>query len=146
MVGNIYLQCSADRDSRNSREEYGSRYLPELLLERRQNIVIGGDWNLIILQSDCTHYPDQKISPSMAMMVSTFSLLDSFKTMCPADTTTKSHYYDSPLPGETHIDQAYHKRLTFSNFMYVSIGGLSDHCSLICSYKLPQVCQKVLMP
>ena len=61
-VGNIYLQCGADRDSRNSREEYGSRFFPELLTERRQNIVIGGDWNSIILRSDCTRYPDQKMS------------------------------------------------------------------------------------
>ena len=39
---NIYLQCGADREARNSREEYGASYLPELLLERRNNIVVGG--------------------------------------------------------------------------------------------------------
>ena len=41
-TGNIYLQCGADREARNSREVYGVRYLPELLLERRHNIVVGG--------------------------------------------------------------------------------------------------------
>ena len=53
-AGNIYLQCGSDKESRNSREEYGARYLPELLIERRENTVVGGDWNSIILKSDCT--------------------------------------------------------------------------------------------
>ena len=66
--------------------------------------------------------------------------------MWPTDNTTKSHYYSSPLPRGTWMDCAYHQGLTISSTIYVAVGGLSNHCSLVCSYELPQACQKVFMP
>ena len=73
---NIYLQCGASTEAKNSREEYSARIMPQLLLERSQNTYIGGDWNNIVLKSDCTRHPDNKMSPALAKLIKTFQFSD----------------------------------------------------------------------
>ena len=93
---NVYLQCGSSTEAKNSREEYAAKILPQLLLERRQNTYMGGDWNSITLKTDCTRYPDNKMSLAVAKMVQTFKFVDSYKSLYPHDTTTKIHYYLLP--------------------------------------------------
>ena len=51
---NIYMQCGSTAENKNCCEEYSSKILPELLLERKNCNFIGGDWNSIVLRLDCT--------------------------------------------------------------------------------------------
>ena len=86
------------------------------------------------------------MSPSISKMVSTFKMLDSFKTLWPKDTTTKSHYYTHPWPGGTRIDRVYHHGLSVASSGYVPVGGLSDHCAIVTAYDLPQDFHKAFLP
>ena len=102
---NVYMQCGMSSENKNTREEYSAKILPQLLLERKNSNFVGGDWNVIILRSDCTHNPESKLSPSLAKLIKIFQYTDSFKQIFPHDMTTKSHYYDFPKLGGTHIDR-----------------------------------------
>ena len=77
------------------------------------------------------------MSPASAKFIKTFDYSDSFKAVFPHDKNTKSHYYLFPKPGGTRIDRLYHQNLKVASVGYVSVGNLSDHMALICSYELP---------
>ena len=112
--------------------------MPELLLDRKDSNFVGGDWNSIVIKSDCMRNPESKMSPALAKLIKTFQYTDSFKAVFPHDTITKSHYYDFPKPGGTRIDRLYHHNMTVASVGYVGVGGLSDHMALVCSFELPQ--------
>ena len=62
-IVNTYPNAGTDTDSRKERKDLFTTTLPKLLPYPKQNIIIGGDWNCIIDNLDCTSFPDQKIPP-----------------------------------------------------------------------------------
>ena len=56
--GNVYLQSGSSSEDKKCRENYAGMILPQLLLERKENLFCGGDWNNIILKNDCMRLPD----------------------------------------------------------------------------------------
>ena len=69
---NVYAPSGSDGDSRNHRERIFRDSLPKLLINRKEHGIIGGDWNSIILNTDCTKNPEAKISPCFRRLVSAF--------------------------------------------------------------------------
>ena len=61
-AGNVYYPCRLDRETKNNREDYSAKILPEILVNRLQYGFVGGDWNSIIARRDESHNPDLKIS------------------------------------------------------------------------------------
>jgi exonuclease III len=90
-LANLHLPSGTDSPSKNSREKYFSEILPQLLLNRLDAGLIVGDMNCIFDKSDCTHHPDAKMSPSLARMVKTFDMKDSYRSLNPS-TQVYSHY------------------------------------------------------
>ena len=138
-IGNVYLPCGSDSTSKNRREDYCSRIIPSLLLDRLENGNVGGDWNSITNKRDCTKNPDVKICKSMKNMTDTLDLKDDFRTLWPND-KSMSHYYFHPIhgPGATRIDRSYtYGGLKVATACYIS-ASFSDHCVLIISLELPQ--------
>ena len=133
-TGNIYLPCGTDLPAKNRREDYCSRILPNLLLDKLQHGVIGGDWNSIISKKDCTKNPEVKTCHSLKHLVDTLDMKDDFKTLWPND-RSMSHYYTHPTygPGATRIDRSYsYGGLSIVTALYIS-ASFTDHCVLIIS-------------
>ena len=80
-LANLYLPAGTDGNSRTSRENYFSEKIPQLLLNRLDSGCIGGDMNCITHKMDCTHNPASKMSPSLKRMISTFDMVDNFRTL-----------------------------------------------------------------
>ena len=57
---NVYPKSGTDVESRREREQMFTTTLPNMLVHRKENIIIGGDWNAIINNIDATHYPEAK--------------------------------------------------------------------------------------
>ena len=94
---------------RNSRENYAAQVLPQLLVNRKDAGVTGGDWNCIISDSDATKNTAQKMSKSLKRMVKNFNWIDSYRSLYP-HSKSFSRYYESDRFGEgaTRIDRQYH--------------------------------------
>ena len=58
IIVNTYPKAGTDADSRKDREELFTSTLPNVLLYPKQHIIMGGDWNCIINDLDCTNFPD----------------------------------------------------------------------------------------
>ena len=59
-LANLYLPSGTDSLSRSQRENYFSETIPQLLLNRQDCGIVGGDMNCITRNQDCTHYPESK--------------------------------------------------------------------------------------
>ena len=94
-VGNLYLPSGTDAASRSSRENYFSETIPQLLINRQDSGLIGGDMNCILAKIDCTHHPASKMSPSLARLTQIFDMKDSFRSLFP---TTKMYSVQPLLP------------------------------------------------
>ena len=75
--GNVYLPSGTDSITRSAREEYISNVLPQMLLNRNDTGVVGGDFNCIIDKEDSLKYPEQKMTSSLKQLVNVFDLNDS---------------------------------------------------------------------
>ena len=64
-IGNIYAKAGTDNESRKCRENMFCEILPNMLRFVKDKIILCGDWNSITEKIDCTHNPDNKISPSL---------------------------------------------------------------------------------
>ena len=69
-LANVYLPSGTDSKSRNLREQYCAETLPQLLLNRHPEGIIGGDWNAIIDKNDATKHQESKMSPSLLRLAS----------------------------------------------------------------------------
>ena len=79
--GNVYLPSGNDTVMRNLREDYLSLSIPQLLINRKDNGCIGGDWNCITDDFDATKNHAQKRSPSLKRVIKTFSWSDNFRQL-----------------------------------------------------------------
>merc|ERR1712126_10814 len=57
-IGNAYPKAGTDVDSRQDREEFFNTIIPNILLHHKQNLIMGGNWNCITDNNECTQYPD----------------------------------------------------------------------------------------
>ena len=145
-LGNVYLQSGTDGISRGARESYCSETLPQLLTNRKPNGVVGGDLNCITKKIDCTHNPESKQSPSLARLVNTFDLLDSYRAIHP-HSKTFSRYYSGAggYVGASRIDWSYHwGNVAIEEASYISVAFL-DHFAFSIKISLP-ILSKILPP
>ena len=119
---NVYLPSGNDTVMRNLREEYISLTIPQLLINRKENGCIGGDWNCITEDIDASKNPSQKRSPSLKCVI------------------TFSRYYASNLHGDgaTRIDRQYswgkEIKTLFSDYKSIAF---SDHMASIYTMTVP---------
>ena len=146
-LANIYLPSGTDATSRGSREQYVSEILPQLLLNRKDTGVIGGDLNCIIDKIDATHHPAAKMSPSLGRLVKTCDMSDCFRSIHPT-APVFSHFYHTTQLGEgaTRIDRAYHwGAVTVVSARYEPV-AFSDHMGHIVTVSLAPTFSRVLSP
>ena len=107
-LANLYLPAGTDGNSRTSRENDFSETIPQLLLNRLDSGCIGGDMNCITHKMDCTHNPASKVSPSLKRMISTFDMVDNFRTLYSTSPVYSHYYHTTQLgAGATRIDRSY---------------------------------------
>ena len=58
---NLYLHSGTDQVSKSEREDFISN-IPNILLYKKKNGLLGGDMNSIVEKKDALNYPEQKIS------------------------------------------------------------------------------------
>ena len=139
-LGNLYLPSGTDSTSKSKREQYLSETVPKLLLNRLDAGCIGGDLNCITDRKDCTHNPASKTSPSLAKMVKTFDMKDSYRELYP-NNLVYSHYYHSIQLGEgaTRID------IRIVETKYEPI-AFSDHMAYVVRLSIPSLSARLFSP
>ena len=145
---NVYLPSGNDTVMRNLREEYISLSIPQLLINRKENGCIGGDWNCITEDIDASKNQSQKRSPSLKRVINTFSWSDNYRQLHKNETVF-SRYYASNLHGDgaTRIDRQYSWGKDIKIFCadYKSI-AFSDHMASIYIMSVPASIHKILSP
>ena len=136
-LSNVYLPSGTDARSRKSREQYSAETLPQLLLNRQEEGIIGGDWNAIINKKDATKHQEAKMSPSLLRLAKLQNWVDSFRSLHPTSNSFSRYYADSRGEGATRIDRAYHYgNLRISSAEYLPL-AFSDHFGLVICVILP---------
>ena len=146
--GNVYLPSGNDTVMRNLREDYLSLSIPQLLINRKDNGCIGGDWNCITDDFDATKNHAQKRSPSLKRVIKTFSWSDNFRQLHKSK-TIYSRYYSNNLHGNgaTRIDRQYSwgNGIKIVSAIYTSV-AFSDHMAQIYTMTTPASIQKSQSP
>ena len=124
---NVYPMSGTDGDSRNSRESLISSTLTNILINKKNNGIIGGDWNCVILKTDCTKNFKSKISPSLKRLVFVLNLKDSHKSV--SKDSSFSRYYSSQKFGQdvTRIDRLYYYSGVYTIKSEYKATAFSDH-------------------
>ena len=146
-LANLYLPAGTDGNSRTSRENYFSETIPQLLLNRLDSGCIGGDMNCITHKMDCTHNPVSKMSPSLKRMISTFDMVDNFRTLYSTSPVYSHYYHTTQLgAGATRIDRSYSwGDLKVVKASYEPV-AFSDHMGYVVSFTLPTPTTRILSP
>ena len=71
--GNVYLPSGNDQEMRNKREDYCGRIIPQILVNQKNDGVIGGDWNCIVKNEDATKNQSSKMSPCLKRVIKNFN-------------------------------------------------------------------------
>ena len=103
--------------------------------------------NCILDKKDCTNNPSSKMSPSLARLVKTFNMKDSFRHLHPSS-TAYSHFYNTTHHGEgaTRLDRSYSwGEVKVIKAWYEPI-AFSDHMAYIVNFLLPPQSAKLLSP
>ena len=109
---NVYLPSGAETSAKNQREEFCGVTIPNLLLHGQKSGLIGGDWNNITNPADCSHHPEQKVSPTLKKVISLLKWKDCYRLLHPKS-TTYSHHYNRQMAGQglvqggSRLDRAY---------------------------------------
>ena len=152
-LGNLYLPSGTDGPSRAQRENYFAETIPQLLLNRLDAGLIGGDMNCITHNIDCTQHPESKKSPSLARLLNTFDMVDSFRSIFPTKKVF-SHYYSygqavqagQAGQGATRIDRSYNwGEVTVHGANYVPV-AFSDHMAYVVSISIPTLPSSMVSP
>ena len=145
--GNVYLPSGNDPVIRNKREDYCGRIIPQLLINQKDDGVIGGDWNCIVNNLDATNNQSSKMSACLKRVIKNFNWTDSFRSIYPTKKIF-SRYYDHHQYGEgaTRIDRSYqYGRAEVIQAQYVGV-AFSDHFSLIITLKVPEQFARLSCP
>ena len=78
-LANVYLPSGTDSTSRTKREQILAETLPNLLINKKRDGVLFGDWNCIANKEESLLHPEVKMSPSLRHLVKVLNLKDSFK-------------------------------------------------------------------
>ena len=136
---NVYLPSGNDSSIRDSRENFSSSTIPNMLVNRKESGCVGGDWNCVISEKDATSNASQKMSSSLKSLVAAFKLKDSYRIIHPKGSEF-SRYYDHNsrgVFGATRLDRQYTwGHLTPLEATHVSV-AFSDHLSLIVKMSVP---------
>ena len=145
--GNVYLPSGNDQETRNKREDYCSQIIPQILVNQKNDGVIGGDWNCIVKKEDATKNQSSKMSTCLKRVIKNFNWSDSFRNLYPTQKIF-SRYYDHHISGDgaTRIDRSYNfGKVETISAKYVGV-AFSDHFSLIITIKIPENCSKLQCP
>ena len=96
-LGNVYLEAGTDGPSRSGRENYLGETIPQMLVNRCKNGVIGGDWNCIVDKKDATNFPESKMSKNLSKLMKLLNWNDSHK-ISTNNLSEFSHYYANVPP------------------------------------------------
>ena len=75
---NLYLPSGNDKTMKQKRDNYFSETIPQLLINKKDSVILSADYNCIIDKRDAMRNADQKLSSSMKRFVNVFELKDSF--------------------------------------------------------------------
>jgi exonuclease III len=145
--GNFYLPSGTDGAAHRLRENYCSKVLPELLVHRQPQGVVGGDLNCIVSLRDSNRNPSTKLSPSLKELITSFEWLDSFRCLHPR-LVQFSRVYSNARHGEgaSRLDRSYHwGEIQVAEAQYNNI-SFSDHFSLLIQYTLPSPLDRQMAP
>ena len=63
-IGNAYPRAGTDSESRQEREDLINTTIPNMLLHHKPNLILGGNWNCITENKECTNFPEHKKIPN----------------------------------------------------------------------------------
>ena len=118
-----------------------------MLLHHKNNLILGGDWNCITENKDCTQHPDQKRSPTLKRLINLHNLKDTYKTLHPKGREF-SRYYTSKdnNSGAIRLDRIYTSTsLSPVDAKYLP-NPFSDHYSYITKIKTNEVSHSTFVP
>ena len=103
--------------------------------------------NCITHKIDSTHHPAAKMSPSLARMINTFSMSDSFRILYLTSKTFSHHYHTTQQgTGTTRIGRSYSwGEMCTVEAKYVPI-AFSDHMAYVVSFSLPVPYARIFSP
>ena len=133
---NVYLHAGTDSASKNARENCFSNILPNLLINRKRNGCVGGDWNSIICMKDATNHPNSKMSSGLKRLVKLMEWKDSHQVLHPSSTDFSHYYTIGQIEGATRLDREYTwGDVAVIKSEYVPV-AFSDHLGLTTEVKL----------
>ena len=105
-IVNVYPISGTDQDSKTEREAMIDN-IPNLLMYKKKNGVIGGDFNCITDKKDATNNPDQKMSECLKKLIKLYGLKDVYRQLYPHSKQFSRYYISKGVKGATRIDRAY---------------------------------------
>ena len=144
---NVYPKAGTDSESKQEREDLLNLTLPNMLHHHKANIIIGGDWNCITENSECTSFPDQKRSPTLKRLLNLYNLKDTYKYVHPRGKEF-SRYYASKdnQVNATRIDRIYFSKLLRPTLARYFPNPFSDHHCFVTSIQTDDISQKSFVP
>ena len=123
---NLYLHSGTDQESRILREDFINN-IPNVLLYKKKNGLLGGDMNSIVDKKDALNYPEQKMSKCFKKLINLYELSDTFRHIYPHSKQFSRYYVWKGKEGATRIDRCYswgNMRVQEAEYLVVSF---SDH-------------------
>ena len=124
---NVYPKSGTDVESRREREQMFTTTLPNMLVHRKENIIIGGDWNAIINNIDATHYPEAKHSPSLKRLIGMLKVKDCHRVIYGKEQHFSRFYKKDTSQGATRLDRIYINDSLFVKKSEYKPISFSDH-------------------
>ena len=133
-ITNLYLLSGTDHASKTARENYIDN-IPNYLLYKKENGIIGGDLNSIVDKKDSLNYPEQKISKCFKKLISLYDLTDSYRELYPHSKMFSRFYTSKGVSGATRIDRCYTwGKLTVTEAEYLPV-SFSDHFAHVVTFE-----------
>jgi len=88
---NLYLHSGTDKDSRNEREDFVSN-IPNTLLYKKRDGLLGGDMNSIVDKKDALNYPEQKMSKCFMKLINIYKMSDTYRQVYPHSKQFSRYY------------------------------------------------------
>ena len=144
---NVYPKAGTDSESKQEREDLLNLTLPNMLHHHKVNLIIGGDWNCITENHECTDFPDQKRSPTLKRLLNLYNLKDTYKHIYPRGREFSRYYANKGNQvNATRIDRIYFsKHLSPTQAKYIP-NPFSDHYSYITNIQTSDLSQKSFVP
>ena len=133
-IVNIYLPSGTDQKSKIERESMIDN-LPNLLLYKKENGIMGGDFNSITDKQDSLLHPEQKMSKCFRKIIKLYNPCDSFRQLYPNEEQFSRYYVWKGGRGATRIDRCYSwGTLKVNTAVYHAI-SFSDHLAHVVNFQ-----------